>query len=201
MSESKKKNRLFNLIAPVYGRFYKTQKEHYTKIINDNKEEFDILSYKSIVDIGCGTGALCSALAKFPIVVTGVEPAKKMLKIGASKPENKAVNFINGNTEDGLIFEDKTFDLSIASYVAHGMHKEERLNLYLEMTRVTKNYVIFHDYNKVRSVWTNIIEWAERGDYFYFIKHVEEELNENFKSVRVINVDKMASWYICEPKE
>jgi hypothetical protein len=71
--------------------------------------------------------------------------------------------------------------------------------MYLEMNRLTKSYVIIHDYNSKRGFFTDIIEWLEGGDYFNFIENVQNELNKNFKTVKVINVKKQAAWYICEP--
>jgi len=71
--------------------------------------------------------------------------------------------------------------------------------MFIEMDRLTKDYVIIHDYNNQRGFFTNIIEWLEGGDYFNFIKVVQTELNEHFKSVKVINVKRQAAWYICEP--
>ena len=72
--------------------------------------------------------------------------------------------------------------------------------MFIEMNRLTKNYVIIHDYNDQRAFFTNIIEWFEGGDYFNFIKTVQSELSEHFESVRIINVKKQAAWYICVPK-
>jgi len=115
------------------------------------------------------------------------------------KEENKNINFLECNTCSKLPFEDKSFNLAISSYVAHGLHIEKRVQLYKEMNRLTKDYVIIHDYNSKRNIMTDIIEWLEGGDYFNFIKVVETELKEHFKSVRVVNVKKRAAWYICEP--
>lgn len=200
MTKSKNSNFLFNFIAPVYGLFYKSQKQNYIKVINSVKDIIDISTYKNIIDIGCGTGALCSALLEYNLDVTGLEPAKKMLRIGMKKKENQNIKFISGSTDKGLNFEKKSFDISIASYVAHGLKKSARVKLYSEMSSVTKDFVILHDYNQNRNIITSIVEFAERGDYFNFIKTVEEELNENFESVKVVNVGKRAAWYICKPK-
>lgn len=200
MEKKQSGNFLFNFIAPVYGLFYNSQKKSYKSIIDNLRNEFDISKFNNIIDVGCGTGALCSVLKKEGLAVTGIEPALRMLKIGSSKPENKDVNFVGCATCSDLPFKDKSFDLSIASYVAHGLHIEERNQLFLEMSRLTKNYVIIHDYNSKRAFTTSIIEWLERGDYFNFIKTVKSELNEHFKSVKIINVKKQAAWYICEPK-
>ncbi len=199
MSEKRKKNFLFNFIAPIYGLFYNSQKKNYLVIIDEMRNDIDYSKYQTIIDVGCGTGALCSALNQEGLQVTGIEPAEKMLKIGIKKPGNKAINFVRCNTCSKLPFPNKSFDLSIASYVAHGLKKEERIQMYQEMSRLTKHFVVIHDYNEERAFFTNLIEWFEGGDYFNFIKNVKTELTENFKSVRVINVKKQAAWYICEP--
>ncbi|KFZ26339.1 MAG: Ubiquinone/menaquinone biosynthesis C-methyltransferase UbiE [Candidatus Izimaplasma bacterium HR2] len=199
MKKKKNDNFLFNFIAPIYGLFYNSQKKNYKITIDNMHKELNLKEYENIIDVGCGTGALCSVLNQEGLQVTGIEPAMRMLKIGMKKPGNKEVNFVQCGTCSKLPFEDKSYDLSIASYVAHGLKPEERKQLFLEMGRLTKHYVIIHDYNNKRGFFTNIIEWLERGDYFNFIKVVQSELNEQFKTVKVINVKKQAAWYICEP--
>ena len=197
--KKKNGNFLFNFIAPIYGLFYNSQKKNYKITIANMKEIIDISKYKNIIDIGCGTGALCSVLNQEGLEVTGIEPAVRMLKIGSKKIENSNINFLECSTCSKLPFEDNSFNLSIASYVAHGLHPKERKQMFLEMSRLTKDYVIIHDYNNQRGFFTNIIEWFEGGDYFNFIKVVQTELNEHFKSVKVVNVKRQAAWYICEP--
>ena len=199
MKKNNKSNFLFNFIAPIYGLFYKSQRAHYLQIIDNIRNDINLSEYSNIIDVGCGTGALCSALDQEGLEVTGVDPAEKMLKIGMKKIENKDINFIKAGTCKPLPFEDNSFDISIASYVAHGIKKEERVKLYQEMNRVSKQFVILHDYNEKRAILTNIIEFLERGDYIYFIKNVRKELDEHFKSVKVIDVDGHAAWYICTP--
>jgi len=200
----KNRNNLFNIIAPVYGMFYKKQKRHFATIIEDVENELDLKSYKRILDVGCGTGALCSVLNELGLKVTGIDPAEKMLRIAKKKPENKGINFICSNVLKKLPFENNCFDVSIASYVAHGMQKEERKRMYAEMSRVTKSKVIIYDYNQNRSLLTSVIEWLERGDYFRFITDAESEMKncisemkECFTGVRVVDVDVRAAWYIC----
>ena len=166
-------NFLFNFIAPIYGLFYNSQKKNYKVTIDNIRKDLDIAAFESIVDVGCGTGAFCSVLNEEGLSVTGIEPAKRMLKIGMNKKENNKVKFIHCDSCSTLPAKDKSFDLSIASYVAHGLHKEERQQLFKEMSRITKKYVIIHDYNKNKAILTSIIEWLERGDYFNFIKVAE----------------------------
>jgi len=197
--EKKPSNFLFNFIAPVYGLFYNSQKKHYSKSIDLLSKHININDYTSIIDIGCGTGAMCAAFDEKILSVTGVDPAIKMLNIGKRKKENKNIIFLECNTCEKIPFEDKQFDLSVASFVAHGIQPRERKILYAEMSRLSKHYVLYYDYNEKRSLLTSIIEWFEGGDYFNFIKTVKTELNDSFQSVVEIKSAKRASWYICKP--
>ncbi len=197
----KRKRDVFNFIAPVYGQFYNYQKKNYIENINKLQEEIDLSAYKSIIDVGCGTGALCAVLNQMGFLVTGVDAAKRMLKIASKKPENAGIEFVLANALEKLPFEDKSFDVSMASYVAHGLKRHERKMMYAEMSRITKHVVIIYDYNDKRSVSTNIAEWFEGGDYFNFIKKTKTEMNKSFKHVRVINSGVRGAWYICQPNE
>jgi len=197
---------LFNKIAPIYGLFYYRQKKRFSEVLKRIKNELDLTSYETILDVGCGTGALCSVLFENGLSVTAIDPAEKMLEIAKKKSGNKGILYLRANVLKKLPFYDKCFDISIASYVAHGMGQNERILLYTEMSRVTRSKVIIYDYNKNRSLLTTIIEWLERGDYFHFIKNAESEMKNCvsemkacFSEVKVVNVDVRAAWYICTP--
>lgn len=199
---------LFNTIAPIYGLFFSMQQKRFSTVLQDIKNDLDLTSYRTILDVGCGTGALCSVLHDNGLSVTGIDPAEKMLEISKKKTAPKDIRFTRANILEGLPFEDKCFDISIASFVAHGMPQKERMQLYAEMSRVTKSKVIIYDYNESRSLLTTIIEWLERGDYFHFIRHAKTEMiqcisenNPCFREVKVVNVDVRAAWYICTPTE
>jgi ubiquinone/menaquinone biosynthesis C-methylase UbiE len=197
---------LFDSIAPIYGLFYKIQKSRYGGVVERISDELDLSSYETLLDVGCGTGALCSVLTVKGLAVTGIDPAGNMLKVAKSKPENKNIRFIQASVLEQLPFADKSFDISIASYVAHGLQKNERKQMYVEMSRVTKEKVIIYDYNQSRALLTTFIEWLEQGDYFRFIKdaksemeHCSSEMGACFKEVRMVDVDTKAAWYICTP--
>ena len=202
----KKGSFMFNSIAPVYGLFYKIQKKRFTEVINGVANELDLTAFNTIIDIGCGTGALCSVLSEKGLTVTGIDTADKMLEIARSKPENKNIRFIQANILETLPFEDKRFDVALASYVAHGLKAGERKLMYSEMSRVAKHFVVIYDYNDKRSPLTTFIEWLEGGDYFHFIRNAEPEMRDCisemkscFSDVTVVNVDTRAAWYICKP--
>ncbi len=202
----KNSNILFNSIAPVYGLFYKTQKKRFAEVIEGIENEFDLSSFETIIDIGCGTGALCSVLNEKGLTVTGIDPAGNMLEIARNKQKNNDIKFVQADVLEGLSFKDNSFDVAIASYVAHGLKAEERKCMYAEMSRVTKKWVIIYDYNDNRSLLITIVEWLEGGDYFHFIKNAEPEMRDCFSEmkscfskVKAINVDESAAWYICKP--
>jgi ubiquinone/menaquinone biosynthesis C-methylase UbiE len=197
---------LFNLIAPVYGLFYKAQKKRFAEVIEGVENELDLSSFETVIDVGCGTGALCSVLHAKRLSVTGIDPAGKMLDIARSKKENKNIFFVQADVLEGLPFEESTFDVAIASYVAHGLKAEERKQMYAEMSRVAKGLVIIYDYNDRRSLLITVVEWLEGGDYFHFIENAEPEMKDCFSEmkscfseVKVVNVDTRAAWYICKP--
>lgn len=135
---SNKSNFLFNTIAPIYGLFYEKQKKRFIKVIEEVSNDLDITVYNTVIDIGCGTGALCSVLYEKGLKVTGIDPADKMLRIAKRQNENINITFQNANVLDKLPFEDKSYDISFASYVAHGLQKHERKLMYAEMSRITK---------------------------------------------------------------
>jgi len=206
MPQKKAHHLLFNKIASIYGTFFESQKRSYNKAIETAKSELDLSAFETVLDIGSGTGALCSVFFERGFTVTGIEPAEKMLAVAQRKTCNQKIAFISGNVLEGLPFEDHTFDIVIASFVAHGLVPEHRKIMFAEMSRVAKQFVIFHDFNQNRSIPISIAEWLEGGDYFKFIKTVNHELQtceialkNCFSNVKVINVGKHVAWYICTP--
>lgn len=199
---------LFNLIAPIYGKFFNWQTKQFSLTITKLKPELDLSLFDSIVDIGCGTGAFCAALSRAGLQVTGVDPAEKMLAIARKRVNHPSVQFLQGNVLDGLPMKDNTFDVAVASYVAHGLQPDERKKMYREMARIARHYVVIHDYNQKRSPIVTFVEWLEGGDYFHFIRHAEPEMKKCvdemmtcFSEVRVVHAGKRANWYIGKPRQ
>ncbi|MGI6679076.1 MAG: class I SAM-dependent methyltransferase [Dehalobacterium sp.] len=198
---TKEKHALFNRISGVYGLFFAWQVRNYQGILKKVRHDLDLSLYNNVIDIGCGTGALCYALHQYGLAVTGIDPAEKMIRIAQQKTEQRMkgplLQFMQGDVLRGLPFEDKSFDLAFASYVAHGFEPEERRIMYGEMKRVAKNLVVLVDYNEGRSLITNLVEWLEGGAYFNFIKTVKDELQEQFENMQEINIGKRSSLYLC----
>lgn len=55
---------------------------------------------RSVLDIGCGTGTFCCALAGLGFAVTGLDPALASLDIARSKPYAERVRWVHGTASD-----------------------------------------------------------------------------------------------------
>ncbi|HHV08516.1 MAG TPA: class I SAM-dependent methyltransferase [Firmicutes bacterium] len=196
---SHRADNLFNAIAPFYGLFFSFQVRYYQKILERVKPLYDLSRYKSIIDVGCGTGALCYVLHSQGIKVTGVDSAERMLVVAANKLAHTDVQLVQASAHLPTPFPDKSFDIAISSYTAHGMKETERIKMYREMSRLAKHKVIFHDYNDNRTLIIDIVERLEGGHYFNFIKNAKEEMSAIFKDVTVLNIGLSAAWYVCTP--
>lgn len=189
----------FNLIAPLYGLAFNYQVNYFARILAEAKDEFDFSEYKTILDVGCGTGALCQVLARQGLQVTGIDAAAKMINIASGNLANEPVALHIADALSRMPFDNKSFDLVISSYVLHGMPEVHRKILYKEMSRIAKHRVIIHDYNENRSLLTDFIEWVEGGHYFDFIKNATPEMQDNFANMQIIRISMRAAWYICTP--
>ena len=186
---------LFHWISRIYGWFFHYQKRRFKAILTEHGNELE--SVESACDVGCGTGALCAVLAERGIRTTGVDSAKGMLAVARRKTSGLPIRFILADGVSGLPFLDKSFDLVISSHVAHGLKKPDRIRFYRELKRIASKTVIIHDYNSRRHPVSTIIEWAEGGDYFNFIKEPKKEMEEIFPSISIVDVSPYFRWYVC----
>lgn len=199
MREMERHLKIFNSIAPVYNWFFTSQVRAYRSLIAQNELLFQIPTAGRVLDIGCGTGAFLFCLAERGYQAVGVDFSPSMLRAAKKSTMGKSIEFVRGDVTQGLDFPDKSFDLVIASYVLHGISSGLRQQFYAEASRLSRDRVLFYDYNKNRRILTDIVEWAERGDYFEFVRHGEEEMRAFFPSVERIDVGIQTALYICSP--
>ena len=190
-------SRLFDRIAPIYGRTFGYQYKNYLEIYQRQPVKEILTHSRSILDIGCGTGAMASALRDSGFEITGADASLGMLRQAKNLISPHTTSCVLSDVNGGLPFIAKGFDVCLASYVAHGLKPPQRLALYAEMRRLAGKLVIIHDYNDKRSLITSIVEWGEGGDYFNFIKIVQSELRDYFGNLQVIPVEPRAALYIC----
>ena len=65
----------------------------------------------SVLDLGCGTGTLCCALAERGHRVTGVDPAAAMLAVAKRKPLAEQVEWVESSAQDYR--SERRFDLIV----------------------------------------------------------------------------------------
>lgn len=188
---------LFNKIASVYNLFFGYQKRGFRRTMTQTGDILDTAKYSTILDVGCGTGALASTLAERGFKVTGIDASVKMLAQAKKRSGNLSLECREVNALERFPFEDNSFDVAIASHVAHGMFEKERKHLYTEMARVARHLVIFHDYNQTTTPLISFIEYLEGGDYFNFIKVAQKEMQESFPKVEVRDLGGHTAWYVC----
>ncbi len=95
-----------------------------------------------VLDVCCGTGSLCQAIAAATQPegsVTGLDLSRPMLAIARGKNGVRHVRFVEGNAER-LPFESDGFDRVCCTLSLHEMPVAVRRNVLAEMRRVTRPY-------------------------------------------------------------
>ncbi|MDR3541581.1 MAG: class I SAM-dependent methyltransferase [Desulfosporosinus sp.] len=201
MEELEKHVRLFNLIAPVYQQFFHGQVQNYRAILQKYEKSLNIPAGGRVLDIGCGTGAFVYCLAERGYQAVGVDFSSSMLRAAKKSTQGKLIKFVQGDVTKGLDFLDGSFDLVLSSYVLHGLSSELRQRIYSEADRLSRGVSLFYDYNQKRRLFTDLIEWAEGGDYFGFIRDGENEMRTYFHDVKIIDVGPQAALYLCSSRK
>ena len=197
MGELEKHVRLFNLIAPVYNRFFRWQVKTYRSVLKNYEGLLKLPPGGRILDIGCGTGAFTYSFAERGYQAVGVDFSASMLRAARKSTRGKSIEFVQGDVTKGLNFPSASFDLVLSSYVLHGLSSELRQSLYAEASRLSRGPILFYDYNQKHRFFTDLIEWAEGGDYFGFVRYGEKEMRAYFHEVNRIEVGSQTAIYLC----
>jgi ubiquinone/menaquinone biosynthesis C-methylase UbiE len=196
LEELKKHAFIFNMIAPIYNRFFKGQVTNYSLILDKYEKMLDIPAGGRVLDIGCGTGAFISCFAERGYQTVGVDFSAAMLKAARKSTRGKEIEFVQGDATQGLNFPSKSFDLVISSYVLHGLSSALRRRIYAEAGRLSRKRILFYDYNQTRRWFSDFVEWAEGGDYFGFVRYGEKEMRTIFNNVEQVDVGVQAALYL-----
>jgi SAM-dependent methyltransferase len=132
----------------------------------------------TIIDVGCGTGRLEFALADKCKSVLGIDLSKRNIdRANLSLLENPdaKILFQHNNIIEIISKGNVHFDFAILTYVIHEINAEERVNLLIDMARVSGK-IIVGDY---------LVPWP-KGFGSYFSEAIEfiagREHYRNFKS-------------------
>jgi ubiquinone/menaquinone biosynthesis C-methylase UbiE len=118
---------------------------------------FNLLSPKEeghYLDIGCGTANYLTALSKYKLKFTGVDPSETML--GKARDKGNHASFVCAHAES-LPFADNTFDGGIATFTLH--HWTDKKKGLEEVNRVLKygSRLVFLSFagEQMRGYWLN----------------------------------------------
>jgi len=195
-----KHTQLFERIAPFYRLFFPAQVISYRKLLRENRHLLNIPPAGSVLDIGCGTGALAYCLREMGYSVTGVDASAAMIRQAQRTTKRFEIELLVGDVTAGIDRDNKSFDLVIGSYIAHGLIREKRIHLYEEADRLARCQVLFHDFNGRRCIGIDVVEWFEGSDYRRFIQSGKDEMEKHFNSVEAVTVGRFIAWYLCIPK-
>lgn len=132
-----------------------------------------IKSDSSVIDLGCGTGALAFELSKPCKSVVGVELSSRMIIYAEKKKKLKNiknVSFIHNNATNLSQFKKHQFDYAVISMVLHEASPKLRYSLVNEAKRIAKK-IIIADYStpqpfNLEGFFIFIIEFLAGIDHF-----------------------------------
>lgn len=191
---------LFNIIAPVYSLFYKFQLRKYRELVSTLEHEDYLDEIHEIMDFGFGTGALLKAFAEKGYKMYGVDASAMMHRVAKRKLKNENVSLYHENILKGCMqCPEDAYDMTISSYVIHGLKESDRSLFYDEIKRITKKRVVFYEHSDNPSLGVTIAEFFEGGRYFSFIKTAKKELERHFKEVKTLELSKRVTVFIADP--
>lgn len=117
------------------------------------------LDGRSILDAGCGGGALAAVLAKCGAVVTGIDPQEQAIQ--AARQRVPQARFEQAGAEN-MPFADKSFDAVVLLNSFHHVPLELMRAALLESIRVSRGPVL-------------IIEPLAEGPFFLCMQPIEDE--------------------------
>lgn len=99
----------------------------------------------TLIDMGCGTGALLFSLSDWCSGLVGVDHSERMWAYGRRRAEAlglKGIRFVQGDATRLDTFPDGSFDYASATMVFHEMESKQRLPLLEEMRRLARTLIL-----------------------------------------------------------
>jgi ubiquinone/menaquinone biosynthesis C-methylase UbiE len=193
------------------GWFYAKFVDPWEKELGELISNF-IENDSTVIDIGCGTGAIVFRLAEKCKRVVGIELSLKMIQYANTKKEKgnyPNVEFIHADATNLSETIDQNFDYATTSLVIHEMKADDRVKAINEMKAIAEK-IIIADYiaPQPKNLWgiSNILSELFAGidhyrNYRSFIAHkgidnllyscglkIEGEKIDKFRTFRIVKV-------------
>jgi ubiquinone/menaquinone biosynthesis C-methylase UbiE len=131
--------------AASYDTMHSTEWNEHSVALEHVKRICLQLGLKSVLDVGCGTGAAVRTLLDCGFQAMGVEPVRALIDIGVQSRKLAEDQVLQGSAE-GLGFPDRSFDAVCEFAVLH--HIKNPKPAVQEMMRVSKHAVFISDENR-----------------------------------------------------
>lgn len=152
----------------------------------------------TVLDVAAGTGTLLTALVPYGCEVSAIEPTGAMFRHVRKRFPQVRVHQEPAHAMRSI--PDKSQDVTIVSATLHGFTPGYRQEVYRELERVTRGAVAVIDYHWNLHPLVALVELAEGGDYFNFMRVAERELHQAFGNVSVTPCSDIDSLYLCRVK-
>lgn len=197
-SENERVGHMFNLIAPVYDRFDLFIKNNFQKSFEEIQKIISV-SGKTVLDVGCGTGGWSYHFMTHGAKVTGIDLSEKMIRLAQNRYGAQMECHEVLTKDDSPFWEENQYDIVTASYVLHGMNREERYSLLKKMKQSARKAVIIHDYShKFAGIIMYFLEVLERSDYTYFRKNFADEFTALYPKGKIYYPRESSALYFSE---
>ena len=138
---------------------------------------------KNVLDLGCGTGLICNALAAKGHNVTGADPAGAMLDAAKAKPNGTRIDWVQSTAQN--FKSDKLFDLIIMTGNA--------FQVFLKEADLQKTFQVMATHLKPSGLIAfetrnPSLDWKDQWDYDVELKTPEGSV---FESRRCLHWDRI----------
>lgn len=121
---------------------------------------------RSVLDIGCGTGAFALRLAERGTTVTGIDPARASLDVARGKPGGERVRWLDGDARDlpPLRIDLVTMTANVAQAITDPQAWRVTLRGAYEALR-PGGRLVFETRDPARRVWEDWAQWTHETTY------------------------------------
>jgi len=178
MNDFKTKSRVtFDSQAETYD--YKVYGEHARKLYQPISERLEKIQYDSILDIGCGTGAILKKLLEqnHTIDAYGIDLSSNMIEV-AKRKLNGSANLLVGDAEN-LPYNAHSFDVVMCTDSFHHYPDPDRVIREIYRVLCTRGTLILSDcYQPTvsRFIMNLFMKYSKEGDIKIYSKNEIERL-------------------------
>lgn len=139
------------------------------------------LNPKTVLDVGCGTGELVSALRSFGVDAYGIEISKEAIELA----EKKVKPYLKQGDIVKIPYKDNTFDLVTTFDVLDKISREKIEKAAKETTRVSKKYIL-HKIYTVENFWITLFHRWDFATVSLFEKNFWKKVFLSLPNIKIL---------------